>query len=163
MESHQNLAKVFINNSFTNSYYQPANRELFYEPESVKSTACHKPLCYVFTTKNYTGFFTELRTQTGYRSTCLQQRCQQAWSTFTLLKEHKPDHPEALLVTEDNVSFLSESMVSLTVQLQYGTVAGKVCSSLRNNLRNQRKSKSKGKKTQPNNQPCTFAHYNYKL
>ena len=144
MESHQKLAKVFINKSFTNSYYQPAKREVSYEqvPKLLHATSC----CYVFTTKNYASFFTQLWMQSGYRSTYLQQRCQQVWSIFTSLND---------AICWKNTNQITQSTLSnrghgFFPQWAYGiikstatvrTIAGKVCSS----LRNQRKSKSEKK------------------
>lgn len=110
MESHQKLVRLFIN-SFTNSYYQLAKWKL----TSAKTSMGHKLLCFV---ENYMTFLLELWMQSGYRTTCLPQRYQQAGSTFTLLKEHKLHHPEALWITENIISFLSESTVSLREQLQ---------------------------------------------
>lgn len=97
-----------MNNSFTNSYYQPAKWKF----TSAKTSMGHKLLCCVFTTKKYTSSFLELWMQSGYRATCLQQI-----PTFTWLKEHKPHHPEALS-NRRHYSFPQWVLVSLREQLQ---------------------------------------------
>lgn len=48
MESHQKLAKVFINNHFANSYYQPAKREVSYSkvpklPHAMSCSVMYSP------------------------------------------------------------------------------------------------------------------------
>lgn len=88
----------------------------FYMPQAALLCIHHKELC-KFLQRALTAKWLQIYLSTAEMPTGLINIYFAEWCY--LLKEHKPDHPEALRVTEDRVPFLSEPMVSLRVQLCY--------------------------------------------